>query len=430
MKHSILFLTTANLATNPRLVKELDLALHSGYYTKLIMFRLGNWSDDKTFLLLKDLENRYPHFDTLQDVTFLNATNENKFNWLLWGATEKLSRKLYPLFKNVRLINAAANSRRAIQMLQKAKRIEQNIDLICAHNLGALYPAYHLSKKWKRPFTFDIEDYHPGENISFDAKNEKQRRKNLMKWLLPKANALSFASPLIQEYTLNLIGGHKNHQVILNGFPQEEFTKPGNEIPQNSAETKTLKLVWFSQKIGAGRGLEQMLEALSQLELKLDQCIELTLIGGIDGRFKREVIDPFLKKTKSKKIKLKLSGPLSQKELHKNLAQFDIGLAIEFDSTDINRQLCITNKILAYAQAGLFLMATNTKAQKDFISAHPNLGILCEQSPEELTKVLDRLFHILPEIKKGALKRYNESTVLSWEEEAEKVTKVWKNISQ
>jgi len=42
----ILFVTTANLATNPRLVKELQLVnSNPSLKAKVVLFNLGNWSD-------------------------------------------------------------------------------------------------------------------------------------------------------------------------------------------------------------------------------------------------------------------------------------------------------------------------------------------------------------------------------------------------
>ncbi len=40
----ILFLTTHNLATNPRLLKEVELALANGNAVELICFEFNNWS--------------------------------------------------------------------------------------------------------------------------------------------------------------------------------------------------------------------------------------------------------------------------------------------------------------------------------------------------------------------------------------------------
>ena len=53
-----------------------------------------------------------------------------------------------------------------------------------------------------------------------------------MQYILPKAACLTTASPLIGEYTLNLIKDYQHHQVIINSFPQKEFLKPENKTIQ------------------------------------------------------------------------------------------------------------------------------------------------------------------------------------------------------
>jgi hypothetical protein len=116
--------------------------------------------------------------------------------------------KVYLLFKTNLFLNALANSRRSLQIVYAFKKTDKP-DLIVAHNLGALYPAYVLSKKWQIPFNFDVEDYHPGEFIRHDAKNEKARREFLMKRLLPKASAITCASPLIGEQVALLLSSQR-----------------------------------------------------------------------------------------------------------------------------------------------------------------------------------------------------------------------------
>lgn len=420
MPEHILFLTTANLATNPRLVKEIRLALMNSIEVTVVMFLLGNWSDAKSRELAVEL-------NSLGDLKIinLNSTKSNKFKWLLWGGLEKISQKIYGLTKKDLSLNALASSRRSLQLLRQALKLTDLPNLICAHNLGALYPAYVLSKKWKIPFVFDVEDFHPGEFISVDAKNEKTRREYLMQRLLPKAEAITSASPLIDKFTMELIGGHKNHKVILNGFSQEEFKMP-EEKSGDIDSIRTCKLVWFSQKIAAGRGLENLFKAFTELEkTKVNRSYELTLIGDMDETFKRETIIPFLRSLSWERIKLNITGPIAQKELHGKLSQYDVGLALE-PGKDLNNELAISNKILAYAQAGLFILGTNTKAQNIFLSKHPSLGLICAQSKEDLRESMEKIFDKLISIRENAGERYKQAKFLSWEREAEKLQEVWK----
>nr|WP_321410910.1 hypothetical protein [uncultured Carboxylicivirga sp.] len=429
----VLFLTTNNLATNPRLYKELCYALELGHRCTLIQFKLGNWSDEKSEELgnsVSELGSRIINIDT---------TPKKKLYWLKWGLLEKFAQNLYPILNNHTKINAMANSRRAFQLLYNALKLNEKPILICAHNLATLYPAWKLSQKWNIPFVFDVEDYHPGEFIRFDTHNEKQRREFLMKKLLPQASALTSASPLIREYTLKLIGGHPNHKVILNSFPSSEFITPKSyDLMPNTSNA--LRLVWFSQKISFGRGLEQLLEALTLLfkssDLLTYQPINLTLIGDLDPNFNQQIIQPFLQSLKSndlspdsyrgyQPINLRLIEPLSQPDLHAELANHDIGLALEFNTTDLNRKLCLTNKIIAYAQAGLFILATDTPAQKQFMDTDTNRGCISGQTVIELKNSLLNLMSIAESIRGKRQERFEKGKELAWEQERTKLITIW-----
>jgi hypothetical protein len=438
----LLFLTTNNLATNPRLYKEVQMALGMGYRATMAVYRLGNWSDAKGKLLgtgLKDLGVKEIKID---------ATNQSKYQWFKWGLLERIAQFVYPLLKNNLLINALASSRRSLQIFKACANLEIP-DLIIAHNLGAAYPAYKLSQKWKIPFVFDVEDYHPGEFIKQDAKNEKLRREYLMKNLLPKAAALTSASPLIGAYTLNLIGGHPNHRVVLNSFPQHEFILP-TLIPLCGTPLRfdsELKLVWFSQKISFGRGLEQLFEAMLTLTPKLItqntelKTFQLTLIGDLDPAFNQQIIEPFLAQLKTINTQpvnpssvlpfpfsLIIHPPLTQPALHAELANHDVGLALE-SGKDLNNTLAISNKIIAYTQAGLYILATDTLAQKQFMAEDSGRGMVCEQTSKDLIDMLLYLNNNIIQIRSEALTRFKEGEKLKWEKVVEDYQEIIKSLT-
>ncbi|MBR8535734.1 hypothetical protein KDU71_09220 [Carboxylicivirga sediminis] len=449
----LLFLTSNNLATNPRLFKEIRLAQELNHQCTLIQFKMGNWSDKKTDELINRLIENNTQDATNQIITSspsasghanpqiinLNATQTNKLTWLKWGLMEKVAQKVYALFRHNLYFNALASSRRSMQINQAVKQLAIKPDIICAHNLATLYPAYSIGKKWDIPFVFDVEDYHPGEFIRFDAKNEKSRREFLMKTLLPKSAALTSASPLIGDYTLQLIGGHPNHQVVLNSFPQNDFVFPKPQTPSPNA-SGALRLVWFSQKISFGRGLEQLFDALLILlssnapKPQTPNPITLTLIGDLDPQFNQQIIQPFINTLNPKSynlhshLSLLIKPPLSQTSLHAELAHHTIGLALE-PGKDLNNELAISNKIMAYAQAGLYILATDTPAQKQFIEQHAGAGIVCQQSTKALADAIEQLSFECNAIHSGQQERFEQGQGLTWEEEANKIKNLWSVIN-
>ncbi len=396
----ILFISSVNLTTNPRILKELKLAAELNHEVTFIGFNIGGWSDN----LDKQVWKEYPSIEYI----YLDATRTNFFSWLFFSLMNILSRKLTTIFKKSIYLSAAAHSKRTLQLLQKLKKLEiKSYDLIVAHTLATLYSSFIFSVKIKSKFGFDVEDYHPGEKIfNINVENEKHRRELLLKRLLPSAAYVTTAAPLITK-EIEKLSGRNDIETVFNFFSKSEFV-----MPKTNTDHK-LKLVWFSQNINAGRGLELVLSVWS----KLKNNFQFTLIGKIDQEFYDHYIYHH--------TDIKILNPLSQQELHKSLSKYDIGLAIDVENDDYNRKLAITNKILAYFQSGLYIVATDTPAQIQFLNSHSDHGVIVKQNEESMLQIMQNIYYLKDQIRKRNLVRYERALNLSWEKESEKVLKSW-----
>ena len=322
------------------------------------------------------------------------------------------SRFLYRYNKQSLFLAAAGHSKRTLQILNKLKQLKvKSYEMIVAHNLATLYSAYVFSQQTKCRFAFDVEDYHPGEKVfGINAEMEKNRRELLLQKILPKAVYVSSASPLISKSIDSLVDGVRA-ETVLNLFSIREFTEP---VIKTSDK---LKLVWFSQNINAGRGLELVLSIWDSVK----EYFELTLIGKIDNQF----YEIWIKKHKE----IIIEPPLPQKTLHKYLSEFDIGLAIDVDSDDYNRQLAITNKIVAYFQAGLYIIATNTPAQTNFVKAHELHGLISEQNELAMFYTLKQVNSLKDNIRSNNKTRFKNASGSSWEKESGSIKNIWRHIN-
>lgn len=400
---NILFVSSANLTVNPRLKKELLLAVENGYNVFFVGLYSGNWSDEIDKNEIKSINANF---------NYISVTRKPFFKWFLITLIEKISQKLYFVFKNNLKLNAFAHSKRSFLLYNFLKKDKNKYDLVVGHTFATLYPTYLIAKKQNIPFIFDIEDYHPGEVISKDAKNEKKRREFLMKTILPKASYITYASPLIGEHSLKLLENYpqNKHCLINNSFSQSEF-----QFKENNSEK--IKFVWFSQNIAAGRGLELLVPELYKFKDK----IELTLIGNLYQNF----YDIFLKQYSEI---LKIEKPLPQKDLNLKLSDFDVGLAIELQSADFNRDICLTNKIFAYSQSGLFVFATDTQSQKLFISENQNIGIISNQNPENINEKLSKTIQNIVNIRNSKFSRFEYCKKFAFENESKKIVDIWNSI--
>lgn len=393
-RKKILFITTANLSTNPRLLKEVLFLQKQNISAEVLAFELGNWYDKND----RSIVGEYG-----LNVRYLPAHRKSFFPWLRSTFIHKLAKKVWNGHTGLPTTAYASNKR--TYLLQKAlQHYSSAYDFVIAHNLGALFPAYQFAKMYSIPFAFDVEDYHPGEIIEDDDFNEKSRRLKLMVSILPQCKYVSFASPLIEmamKKKVNLVEKSCIH--ISNSFFADEF------VPPKAKGDKALSFVWFSQYISYGRGLELFLKAADRFSNR----IRVYIIGAENKEFyDREL---------QHRNYVEVQGPLKQTELHKYLSDFDVGLAIEIGNVDLNKELCISNKIFAYAQAGLYVMASDTQGQSLFLNSNPQFGILAEQTVQGFAKAIEQILKNVDPIRQKAIERYTNSKSLSYEREAQKV---------
>ncbi len=324
-------------------------------------------------------------------------------SWCWSVVTETVFRLLGKYFSLPVPALSQAVSRRSNLIIKELQKVSKP-DWVIGHNPGAMWPAIKAAKKFTCNVGFDVEDYHPGEGNN---KYLQKLSKQLMTALLPQMNYVSFAAPLIlQQVKRDINIAKANWFTVLNYFPASEFGQPtgGNEGP--------VKLVWFSQNISAGRGLELILPFVKKATGRL----ELHLIGNPD---------PYLFENYFKHISnIIIHAPMNQKDLHHSLGQYDIGLALE-PAKDINNGLALSNKLLACLQAGLFVVATNTTAQASFLKEYPAHGLCFDYKTNNAETVFEKIIEEINIIRSQKDIRYKNFENRNWETASEDLLNAW-----
>ncbi|MDX1652585.1 MAG: hypothetical protein R3277_08840 [Brumimicrobium sp.] len=400
----ILYILSGNLSTTPRALQSIKTAKQHYEVEVLGVNRSDVWAKIDTNLIDENSIN----YKTV------SLKRDSFFTWLTSSIVHSISQKIYKFFSKNIHVTAYASSKTMYLLKKELKKYNKQYDLVIAHSYGSLYPAYIYSRRNNIPFIFDIEDFHPGEAISNNNQFEAERKEFLMKKLLSKASFITYASPLIGSYSLKLLDDYPDdrHSLINNCFSELDFS-------MIDKKSEKINFVWFSQNITAGRGLETIIPILYNSR----KYIHLTLIGNLYSDF-------YTKFLKQYKDAITFISPLSQRELNERLADFDIGLALELKSSDANRDICLTNKIFAYAQAGLYVLATDTRAQTQFINEHSLLGALYTPNTQELKNRLEFIINSINEIRKDKQTRFDYAKRLSWENESLKLIEVWENLLQ
>ncbi len=397
----VLFLTSTNLAVNPRCLKEVRLAVAANMDVTVVAFRLGNWSDAQEQEIVKEL--------TTVRFYYLSITRDQLGSWLQATFFIKVSRLVHAVFPGKVFWASTAINKQSWLLWKWIKQYKGRQDLIIAHNPPAFYPAEKLAAKNRTAFALDIEDYHPGE---IDNKAIETPLTVVMESVLARSAYNSFAAPGIRDHCRQAIGINRDTDIVVNNvFPSDEFSYDGD-----NGKGK-MKLVWFSQNIDFGRGLEELIPCLDRMATD----IELILIG--------DPKEPFCHNFVEGKDFIKTLRPVSQRELHRIICSADIGLALE-TGKDINRKLTLTNKIWAYYQAGLFVLASDTPAQAEFLAHFPDHGLVTPLTVENVAGALGLLLRRLPEIRAQKQMRFIRAKKEGWEHESAVLLNKWKEILQ
>lgn len=385
---NLLFITTSSLAANPRLVKEFE-TLKKQYKCFVLCFKHQDWSLE----LSEAIKKSNP------EVAFIEIDRKQEaLQTIISKIVHKVAILLNSWFPKQFKVCAFANTDKALQLWFKTRSLQKRLkySTIIAHNLGAFYAAVKASEQKEIDLQLDIEDYYPGEALYFNKAFEIQNRMRLMAFSFLRADVITYASEGIKIECMKHFEAaiHTKHITIINAFNANDFVKPKAILSEN------LQCVWFSQHIGPNRGLEEVFETARRLG-----HVEFHLIGNRNEDYLN---------ASNLSNNIKLYDIMKQEALHEFLSKMDVGLALENVNADLNRDICLTNKFMAYAQAGIYILATGTFGQTHFLnSLNYNAGVMITTSLEDTLGQLDK--ELLNTHNK--IDRWQYAISFSWEKE-------------
>lgn len=391
----ILFVTSVNMAANPRCLKEVKSASMHGADVTVLKCAFNNWSNSYE----REIEQRLPNVHWIS----VNATRTPFMKWAMSTFFSVIAGKLISLNKNSTRLLSYSLDKRSVLLKQALGKIDADVDFVIAHNPGAFYPAWNFARKHSIKLGIDVEDYHPGEN----AVTEKAM-KQLMAKTLSSADYITAASPLILKYTLQDVDVKGTTEVINNVFSLKE--QPAfNSLPLE--KDNELRLFWFSQHVGMDRGIEDAIDAMNLID---KFGIQLTLMGNCS----QSVCTALKGRLKNGRHKIVFKDPVPQSALIEESSQHHIGLALE-KSPNLNRALCLTNKLFTYLLAGNAIIASDTPAQKLFMETYGAVGEVYKQdNADALAAILIDLYDDPNKLTACRKAAYNLSLdKLNWETE-------------
>ncbi len=269
----ICIISNQHISYNPRVLKEADALTEAGYNVKVIT--VCNNSEQHRF----DQELMASRKWEIKTVNYRRGYGAETVRWFWTGFRKRLFEKLSEKLTFSYRFAERAHGREYDELTHLA--CQYPADLYIAHHAQALGAAYRASKKYHASFAFDAEDFHTGEFQDANSATVK-RIEYLEKKYLPHCNYITAASEniaqaLAQKYSI------QQPETILNVFPLESLQVAGD---RSQGAGRKPSLYWYSQVIGPGRGLEQVVLAMNQLDTPCQLHLRGTLFNDFDKNLK------------------------------------------------------------------------------------------------------------------------------------------------
>jgi len=351
IEKSICLVTPGQPSTNPRLVKEADALDKAGYDVQVVASKYQEWADEA-------------------DTAF--EDRNWSIHWLHYGPMASRPRDLWQRVRRraskelVEIFGARPGlTERAFHYtIPELTRATRGVpaDLYIAHNLAALPAAYRAAQEHNAALGFDAEDFHRGE-LPDTPENALERRitADLEERYIPRCEYVTAASEGIGMAYADMLD-IEPPTTILNVFPwsEREHNVPNAALATEVPDGKR-SLYWFSQTIGADRGLEDALRALPALPEDVILSLRGQWSPGYEETFRGQAEQLGV----ADRVRhLDLVPP---DELVPRSAQHDVGLALEQPLVSTNRKICVTNKLFTYLLAGVPFVATDTPGQRPLV---------------------------------------------------------------
>jgi len=400
MSKKICLISDHHLCINPRLWKEAFLYEKEGFVVVVITM----WQSAD--LLRRDKDMIRGH--NIEYKCYLN---------MIPGQLPPLSRFFYRLRKRL-----AGEAQRFLKFgtgwaisyapeLLIREALCENADLYAAHLECGFFAGRVLVKEGKK-VSFDFEDWYSKDYLTRD--RAVKLLSDLESFALKNGTFCTAPSTSMAAALRHTYQSSCEITVIYNSFPDEEFSENSFHKPKKN-NTK-YSLIWTSRTVGTGRGLETLVQALEKLQIP----IELHIIGKCANGYEEILRSkwPYFQGHE-----LIFHDFIAHKDLLKEIAKYDLGLAIE-NKEPANKNTTISNKIFQYLLAGIKVLATDTEGQKEIAAYFKGfVNIVAVDQPEEWKNQIESIILAKNQANFEDVKKiYTEN--FSWPAQEEKLIKL------
>lgn len=341
MSARICLITAGHPSTTPRMLKAADALSGAGYQVRIVSARLADWAVAADEALRRDPARRWAWTEVAP----------RGLGRVVAALRQRAAGRLVQLAGPRRLplaVTAAAAARLHRELLAAA--LAEPADLYYGGTGAGATVAWRAARRTGARFAVDLEDFHPGEHDDTHAgRRARALTERNERATLPHAAFLTTSSAAIAEayraaYGVSTIVVHN------------VFSLPPEPPPARPA--RRLRVYWFSQTIGPGRGLEDAARALARIGPRAELHLRGRPLAGYAEGLRRLLGE----------VPLEVHPPAPPDDMTGLAREHDVGLGLEQPHPP-HHALCLSNKIFTYLTAGLALVLTDTPAQRELARA-------------------------------------------------------------
>jgi glycosyltransferase involved in cell wall biosynthesis len=387
----IVIVSQSHLCRNPRVFKE-ALTLAAAGYAVVILTAI--YSD----ALLK--EDRRLIAGCAVQYEFYSDLRFGGINAVRQRLEKKLAIVLQSRFQLETIYSLGTGPR---ALVRRCKKLDA--DLYIMHQEMPTCIGGRLIKQGYR-VAFDLEDWY-AEDLLPSARAQRPLQ------LLRAAESFALQHGVYCTTTSQVLAGQLAQayrsaapRVIYNVFPS-----PKEPVTEQKYFSRPLKLFWFSQTIGPGRGLEEFIK----LSGFMPTGIELHLLGKA-----RDGYENLLTSLMPAQHSLYFHPLVPEPQLAAKIAEFDIGLALEL-AVPPSRNYTITNKFFQYIQSGLPVVASDTAGQREGFEKYALGFKLPADAREDTAAALERWLSDPAALERARHAAIHAAKHYNWENESKKL---------
>jgi hypothetical protein len=353
MKKRVCVLTAGHLSTTPRMVKVADALSEEGYDVSVVSAQFLDWADeaDRSMIASRWANWRWTSVDYRRH----GALPRYFYSGIRTRAAQRFVR-----LRGVDHVGISSGGRARERIFPELASIAVTTRPAMIYGGGSALAATAVAaQRAGVPFALDLEDFHSTQESPAGLAGLTE---NIERQILPAAAMLTSGSRGIADAYRKAYG--VNTIPIHNVFPL-----PVNE-PTERKWDGCLRLYWFGQTIGPGRGIEDAINALALADIKAD----LTLRGRASNDYLMSLRE--LVRDTSPKLELNHLAPAAPDDMVDLCRPYDAGIAMETGER-YDQSVALSNKALTYILAGLAVAMNDTPGQHQLGTDMGEGAILC-----------------------------------------------------